>query len=363
MKCKAFVVAFIATVASASQPPSLHAQDKRVPTFQLDPAWPKLPPQWRLGDVASVAVDAEDHVWVLHRPRTLSDADLPKAAPPVLEFDGVGNFVQAWGGNGEGYQWPEREHGIYVDYKNNVWIGGNNAKERKLPRLKPVNDDQILKFTRTGKFLMQIGQSDASGGNADTINFHQPADVFVYSKTNEAFVADGYGNHRVIVLDADSGAFKRMWGAFGRKPQAPLGGAQPVLPRSKESGGPQHFNTVHFVRVSNDGLVYVADRGNHRIQVFTLDGKFIAQQFITPEAEKLTSRAVAFSPDPQQEFLYVGGQPEIWVLNRKTLDILGSVASPNAHQFVTDSKGNIYTGETDERRSRKFVFRGIAPSK
>lgn len=363
MNRTSFAAVVVLAVVTACQAPAPQAQENALPTFQLDPAWPKIPPQWKLGDVASVAVDSQDHVWVLHRPRTLSEADFSKAAPPVLEFDADGNFVQAWGGNAEEYQWPEREHGIYVDYKNNVWIGGNNAKDRKLPRLKPVNDDQILKFTRTGKFLMQIGRSDASGGDADVSNFHQPADVFVYRGTNEAFVADGYGNHRIIVLDADTGAFKRMWGAFGRKPQAPSAAAEPTPARSKESGGPQQFDTVHFVRVSNDGLVYVADRGNHRIQVFTLEGKFIAQQFITPDAKGLTARAVAFSPDSQQEFLYVGGQPEIWLLNRKTLEILGTVASPNAHQFVTDSKGNIYTGETDERHSRKFILKGTAPSK
>ena len=143
---------------------------------------------------------------MLHRPRTLPPAQLAMAAPPVIVFDGAGNFVKAWGGDGKGYEWPEREHGIYIDYKGFVWIGGNNCPARKLPGLKPVADDQLLKFTQDGKFVMQIGHSNRSGGNADTKNLQQPADEFVYGKTNELFVADGYGNHRVAIYDAETGS-------------------------------------------------------------------------------------------------------------------------------------------------------------
>src|SRR6185295_6425572 len=166
-----------------------------VPSFRVDPAWPKIPNNWQFGQVASVSVDAQDHVWVLQRPGTLSPEEKPRAAPPLLEFDAAGNFVQAWGGPGQGYDWPNSEHGGYVD-----------------------KDNQIIKFTKAGKFVMQIGRPGQSKGNADTQNLNQPADTFVYAKTNELFVADGYGNRRVIVFDADTGKFKRMWGAFGNVP-------------------------------------------------------------------------------------------------------------------------------------------------
>ena len=161
---------------------------------------------------------AQGNAWVLHRPRTLKPDQAAMAAPPIIVFDAAGNFIKAWGGAGSGYEWVEREHGIHIDYKGFVWLGGNNCPGLKLPGLKPVADDQLLKFTQDGKFVMQIGGSNQSKGNADTKNVHRAADVWVHPQTNEAFVADGYGNHRVIVFDADTGAFKRMWGAFANKP-------------------------------------------------------------------------------------------------------------------------------------------------
>ena len=335
-----------------------------MPTFQVDPSWPKLPAKWKLGDVSSVAVDAQDHVWILHRPRTLSADQSTMAAPPVLEFDAAGNFIQGWGGPAEGYEWPEREHGIHVDYKGNVWLGGNNCAARKLPGLKPVSDDQLLKFTKTGKLVMQIGRSNMSRGNGDTKNLHEPADAFVYQKTNEVFVADGYGNHRVIVLDADTGAFKRMWGAFGEKPVDSDVCPPPTGASIKDAGGegPQQFAIVHAARVSKDGFVYVGDRENKRVQVFTIDGKFVTQVFIgrnTPGATA-TAGCVAFSPDPQERFLYVSGNSQIAVLNRKTLEILGSFGGASAHHIAVDSKGNIYTAETGQRRAQKFLFKGLS---
>src|SRR6185436_19794799 len=187
-----------------------------LPQFEVDRAWPKVPPKWKLGDPSSFAVDAQDNVWLLHRPRTLvKPEDAAMAAPPVMVFDAAGNFVKAWGGAGAGYEWPEREHGIHVDNRGFVWITGNNCPTNGIAGLKKVADDQILKFTPDGKFVMQIGKSNQSKGNADTQNVHRPADLQVFPKTNELFVADGYGNRRVVVFDADSGKFKRMWGAFG----------------------------------------------------------------------------------------------------------------------------------------------------
>ena len=196
----------------AAQPPKKAA---RVPVFEADPSWPKIPNNWTLGHVASVAVDRRDHVWLLHRPNTIPEDRRSHAAPPVLEFDASGKFVNAWGGPGTGYDWPDSEHGIAVDYRDHVWIGGSAPVA---PSLRNLDDDMLLKFDNKGKFLLQIGGRTVSGGNKDTKSVHQSADVFVYPKTNEAFVADGYGNRRVIVFDADTGAFKRMWGAFGNEP-------------------------------------------------------------------------------------------------------------------------------------------------
>ena len=198
-----------------------HAQpaSENVPKFELDVSWPKpLPNKWITGQIPGIAVDSHDHIWVIHRPKTIRDQEKGASlhpptseccfpAPAVLEFDMEGNLMQAWGGPGEGYEWPENEHGIFVDYKDNVWIGGNGN-----------NDAQILKFTTKGKFLMQIGHSGQSKGSNDTENLGKPAAMFVYPKTNELFVADGYANRRVIVFDADTGAYKRHWGAYGRRP-------------------------------------------------------------------------------------------------------------------------------------------------
>ena len=195
------------------------AGERSLPTFEVDRNWPKVPAQWKLGDVSSFSVDAQDRIWALHRPRTLvKPEDVPKRAPAVMVFDTAGTYIKSWGGDGAGYEWPQREHGINIDSKGFVWVTGNNCPTNGIANLKHVADDQILKFTQDGKFVMQIGHSNQSKGNADTTNVHRAADVQYNARTNELFVADGYGNHRVIVFDADSGKFKRMWGAFGNTP-------------------------------------------------------------------------------------------------------------------------------------------------
>jgi DNA-binding beta-propeller fold protein YncE len=345
------------TIAAAAQTRAT----REVPHFQVDPAWPKIPNGWIFGWVSSAAVDSEDHVWVLQRPGTLTAAEKPKAAPPVLEFDAAGNFIQGWGGPATGYEWPETEHGIYIDPKGFVWIGGSGDK-----------DHQLLKFTKAGKFVMQIGRAGQSKGNQDTRNLKSPADVWVYSKTNELFVADGYGNRRVIVFDPDTGAFKRMWGAFGNVPSDEVVDGQ--------DGPSQFVPPVHAARVSNDGLVYVSDRGGKRVQVFTIDGKFVKQVFIGRECKApecgngQTAASTAFSPDPQQRFLFVGNrsQAHVMVLDRQTLEILDSFGKPGSdpgdfgtlHHMAVDSKGNLYVTEVTpmkpvNRRIQKFVFKSI----
>ena len=346
-----------------------------LPTFVVDSSWPKVPSQWRLGDPSSFAVDAQDRIWLLHRPRTLTGEAAAKAAPPVMVFDAAGNYVMGWGGAAPGLEWPEREHGIHVDARGFVWIGGNNCPTNGIANLKPVADDQLLKLTPDGKLVLQIGKSNRSTGNADTSNVHRAADAFVHAPTNEVFVADGYGNHRVIVFDATTGAFKRMWGAFGNKPtdDAP----NPADADAGEQGPPQFVQPVHAARVSKDGLVYVSDRGGKRVQVFRLDGTFVRQTFIGRECKApscgngTTAASTAFSTDPMQQFLYVGNrsQAKVMVFERSTLRLLDSFgewgSAPGQfgtlHHMAADSKGNLYVTEVtplkpENRRVQKFVL-------
>jgi hypothetical protein len=334
---------------------------RSVPTFEVDRNWPKVPAQWKLGDVSSFAVDAQDHIWALHRPRTLiKPEDVPKRAPAVMVFDGAGTYIKSWGGDGAGYEWPQREHGINVDSKGFVWVTGNNCPTNGIANLKHVADDQILKFTQDGKFVMQIGHSNQSKGNADTTNVHRAADVQYNARTNELFVADGYGNHRVIVFDADSGKFKRMWGAFGNKP-VDDDHCEVVTPQSFPPGdGPSNFSIVHAIRLSKDGIVYVADRENRRVQSFTADGKFVKQIVKT---DTQFARDLAFSADPDQQFLYVGNGNDIVIVDRKAMQIVGSIKLPGqiggGHHIATDSKGNIYIAGTT-MGLQKLTFKGMS---
>jgi DNA-binding beta-propeller fold protein YncE len=287
----------------------------------------------------------------------------------VLEFDEAGNLLRHWGGPGQGYEWPTGEHGIFVDHLGNVWTGGNGA-----------NDSQILKFTKDGKFLMQVGRQNArsgppnaqgqptfNGGSNDPDNFGRVADLFVDPKTNETYLADGYLNKRVAVLDAQTGKMKRYWGAYGNKPDdTPLPAYDPAAPPSQ-----QFRNPVHCVELSNDGLLYVCDRQHDRIQVFTPDGKFVKEGFIAKQTLGSGSAwDITFSRDPQQRYIYLadGGNAKVHILLRETLAELTSFGDGGrqpgqffgVHSIATDSKGNIYTTETYEgKRLQKFVFKGV----
>ena len=281
-------------------------------------------------------------------------------APAVVGFDRDGNFLDAWGGDEEGYDWPQREHGLHIDYQGFAWIGGNNCSARNLPGLEPVADDALLKFTLAGEIVMQIGRSNASGGNADTRNLHEPADAAVHAPTNELFVADGYGNHRVAVFDADSGAFKRMWGAFGNVPEDDDNCPNLSLDSVPDGPGPPQFIVVHALRVSNDGLVYVADRENRRVQIFTLEGEFIDQ---IVRGEVPFARNVTLSPDPDQQFLYVGGGAGIMVYDRESLEFLTTIEGDGVigpgHHIQTDSQGNLYIAATGSGYQR-LMFTGLS---
>jgi DNA-binding beta-propeller fold protein YncE len=300
-----------------------------------------------------------------------------------MEFDNEGNFIQGWGGqSGPGYQWPSNEHSIMVDYKGFVWILGNADGKKDNPANLP-NDNQILKFTKDGKFVLAIGKSGQTGSNATEV-LKGATGLRVYPKTNELFVSDGYGNSRIMVYDADTGKFKRMWGAYGKKP-LDLDARPPQSPISENEMCPtlcavwpalQQFTVPHDVAISADGLVYVSDRGNKRIQVFTTDGKFIAEQFVGLENKNyLQARSTAFSPD--QRFLYVSGSPVVYVLNRRTLEILGSFdvgsaqAHPPGHQIAADHKGNLFLvqtelvgadGKSGGTGAYKFLLKGYSPT-
>ena len=335
---------------------------RSLPVFEVDATWPKIPPQWKLGHPSSIAFDAQDNVWVLHRPRTLKPADTAMAAPPVIVFDGAGNYLKSWGGDGAGYDWPQREHGIHIDYKGYVWLGGNNCPESGHTGLKQVADDALLKFTQDGKFILQIGRSNQSTGDQDTAHLHRAADVRVDPKTDELYVADGYGNHRVIVFDANTGAFKRMWGAFG-KPPGGVDHCDVTRVKSFPDGdGLPDYNVVHAIRIAKDGMIYVADRENRRVQVFTAEGRFVRQLARTATA---FARNLAFSPDPEQQFLYVGAGKDIAIVDRKTLEIVGSIAPKGmigpGHHIEVDSKGNLYIAQTGGGM-QKLIFKGIAPA-
>lgn len=331
------------------------------PSFEFDAGWPTVPDQWVLGEVTSIAVAADDHVWVLHRPRSIPEDQRDRAAPPVLEFDQSGQLLTSWGGPGEGYDWPQREHGIWVDADGYVWISGNGGWPRPAPDL--PDDDFVLKFTPAGELVLQIGTAGQSSGNGDTDNLHQPADQFVHSAANELYVADGYGNQRVIVFDADTGAFKRTWGAFGSASESATGTTAPGSDQSETQTSPE-FGLVHAVKVSDDGIVYVADRGNQRIQWFTTAGEFIDELVIEGDAPPAPA-GFAFSPDAGQRFLYVveSANARVLIFERESMRILGQfgerTAEPGgmdiAHHIAVDSMGNLYTAEiVNNRRAQRF---------
>jgi DNA-binding beta-propeller fold protein YncE len=345
----------------------------RFPLFEVDPSWPPaLPNGWVLGQTPGVAIDRHDHIWILHRPRTVPEAQRAQAAPPVLEFDAGGKFLRAWGGPGPGFDWPDSEHGVFVDYKDNVWIGGSSPTSTSLTKR---SDDMLLKFTKDGKFLLQIGGPDKSNGNGDLKSVNQPADVFVHQKTNELYIADGYGNRRVLVLDADTGAFKRMWGAFGNAPvdAPPAAGGRGAASFDIDGPGAQQFGgPVHAVRISNDDLVYVADRQSRRLQVFSPAGKFITQAFINRTGPANGSVAgIAFSPDSAQQFLYLAdyGNSHIVVMDRKSLAILYQFGTRSAaagdfqgvHHVAASSNGDLVVVEVSPgNRVQRLRFKGLS---
>jgi len=362
------------------------AQSKgaQVPIFEVDPLWPKpLPNHWLLGATIGVWVDDQEHVWIIHRSSaTLNErerglevnpptGECCAGAPPVLEFDQAGNLLRHWGGPGQGFEWPDSNHGIFVDHTGSVWIGGNGGP-----------DQHVVKFTKDGKFLMQSGKKGARPGppgknnqptylpnSNDPSNFGRVAKIFVEPKANEAYLSDGYFNKRVAVIDGSTGKLKRFWGAYGNKPDdTPLGPYNPDATPAQQFRGP-----VHCADVSNDGYVYVCDRGGDRIQVFTKDGKFVKEGFIAKRSlGEGSTWDIAFSRDRDQRYLFVadGRNQKVHIVLRDTLEELTNFGDGGrqpgqffgVHSIATDSKGNIYTTETYEgKRVQRFVYKGMGP--
>jgi hypothetical protein len=391
----------------------VQAAGTQAPKFEVDPMWPKpLPNHWIMGNVIGVNVDSKDHIWIIHRQGSLEPKEVyatknpPDSAccipaPPVLEFDEEGTLLAHWGGQGgEGYEWPGSNHGIFVDYKGNVWIGGNGrvasgggpdgelpaapggrgaaaskagkggGRAMAAPGGPPLyHDSMVMKFTQDGRFLMQIGHPGQSKGSNDTENVGLPAKMSVDPKTNELYVADGYGNKRVIVFDADSGKFKRYWGAYGHKPDdTNLGPYNPDAPIAQ-----QFRNPVHCAELANDGMVYVCDRVNDRIQVFKADGTYVKEkQYYKTTKGDGSVWDIAFSKDPQQKFIYLsdGANEQVHILDRDSLEVVTSFGDGGrqpgefyaVHSIATDSKGNIFTTETYRgQRVQKFLYKGLGP--
>ena len=345
---------------------ALLLQAPAAPVFEVDPAWPVIPNNWVLGEVTSISVDRQDHIWVLHVPQSIPEAERANAAPPVLEFDAAGKLLASWGRPSDGSPWPGREHGIFVDDKDFVWIGGRAGWPRATTP--GQSDDMILKYTTAGTFVMQIGKSGQSKGNLDTENVHQATDVFVDTVAKEVYAADGYGNKRVIVFDSETGKFKRMWGAFGTPPPATFA-PNPATPQPQATlDGPPEFGLPHAIKVSRDGVVYVADRINNRIQLFTTAGKFLKQVRVTNEGSTVVPvpAGFAFSPDAAQQYLYVvdSGPMRVVIFDRQTMTQNGVVGMRGkgagefdiVHHMAADSKGNLYTAEiVNNRRAQRLV--------
>lgn len=365
-----------------------------VPQFEVDPFWPKpLPNDWIVGQCSGIAVDDRDHVWVVHRPGSLTQREAGKVqnppwadccvpAPPVLEFDPNGELVQAWGGRqpaplasvaSNGELWPRSEHGIYIDQDRNVWLGSM--------------DEIVLKCAPDGKRLLTLGERApaapaqpagpppepsptgairrAPGHSNDLTRFGAPTDIAVDHDARETFISDGYGNRRIIVVDSETGAYKRHWGAYGLAPddkQLPDYTAGEPPARSFRS-------PVHAVRIGNDGLLYVADRPNNRIQVFRKSGEFVKEAFVATWTLAMGSVwDLDFSPDREQTFIYVpdGTNMKVWILTREDLKVVGSFGHGGrqagqfewVHNLACDSNGNIYTSEVNTgKRVQKFIKR------
>ena len=359
---RAFVTSMAALVVALGS--LARSQSAAPPTFRFDPTWPKeMPNNYLVGNVVGVGVDSKNNVWITHRPASQAGAE---KTPPVLAFDPAGNLVKSWGGSGgPGYEWGTQAHGLYIDYQDNVWLGFGGGLPYDIKSKATTDNAHILKFNADGKFLLQIGKfGQGTEGSNSTTMLGQPTDIAVDPKTNEVYITDGYTNRRVIVFDANTGAYKRHWGAFGQRPDdAPMPAFNRATPRKQ-------FDTPHCAALANDGLVYICDRGNQRIQVFRKDGTFVKDALITTKLADGsmggTPWDIAFSTDANQTFIYLadGGNHRVHTLRRETLEVVASFGRrgrfagqfESPHSIAIDSKGNLYVAETlDGRRIQRFT--------
>lgn len=416
------------------------------PAFVVDPSWPKtLPNQWIMGQVGGISVDQNDNIWVLHRPRSLSatavgalgvagvnsegkpvdglgnlrtvagqNAVCCIPAPSVLKFDANGNLLDSWGGSSDpgflesrcradqGCVWPGREHGIFVDHSQFVYISGNGTQGTGRDGNGEVpwsathgNDSHVLKFSAEGEFIYQIGYAglpgpnneDTNGGPNDTPQPFLAADMSVDPKTNRLYIADGYGNSRVLIVNAASGQYIGHFGAYGQNP-VELEPKDPSSWAEEWRAGntkPRFFRSpVHCATVSLDGLLYVCDRSNNRIQVFNLqevgkpclnpdakagDCGFVRDIEVAPETIGQTGGSAALSADKEQSCLFAA---DLWngmfhIIERptgKTIHHIGRTGRQVGeftwlHSLAADSHGNIYSGEVETgQRVQRFVRYG-----
>lgn len=309
------------------------------PRFVRDPDAQlfRLPEGKRIGGLLAAAYGPDDHLWLLQQPRENSDDFLP----PVVEFDETGRFVRAWGGAdhipavGGRSQWPSGLEGIEVDAENNVWVFGYQA-----------DDHAVLRFARDGKLLLRIGERGVPGDDASHTHLNRPTTCYHDTERREVFVSDGYGNHRIVAFNSDTGVFTRMWGAYGRDPTT----------LSAEEG---FGNPVHKVACAPDGKLYVADRIKNRVQEFErIEGgaRFLREVVIAPGTWGFGSAFdIAFSPDATFMYVSDGTNNRVWIIDRASLQVLGWTGSyceaegstnlPSfyalIHRCLTDREGNI----------------------
>jgi hypothetical protein len=338
------VFALITGIWAANTQPA-GGQQKHVPRFVVEAGWPKPGPRSWVADrlvteeMGATCTDAKGNVVTLNRGTMLPiEKGLAlKSAPPIIEFDPAGNVVKAWGDRG---MLPEGLHGCFFDYENNFWLGGSG-------------DGIVQKWARDGsKMLLQIGTKGKCDGpdgkcaspglNASHTLLNLPADIAVNPANGEIYIADGYGNHRIVVFDR-SGQYLRQWGSAGTGPGqfSPTGGGHP-----------------HCV-VLNQALLYVCDRGNSRIQVFDTAGNLKEIIEVKPGPGAFGSASdVGFSPDSRYMYINDQGNTVLWIYEMASKTIVGGFGRAghaagewnSFHSMAVDRMGNIYTSEVTGRR-------------
>jgi sugar lactone lactonase YvrE len=412
MRSLALLVAAVGVIAFTPTALSQSPGGARAPRYQVQALWPRpfADQSWVLGSITGVTVDAQNHVWVVHRGADSlennekgmmlnppSSSICCKAAPFVLELDQAGTVLTSWGGPGQGYQWPQSPGSLAVDPKGNVWItaaglepapargrGPNDPTAAEQPAAAGRRgggtpappapaDAHLIKFARDGKFLRQIGTPGKMDGPDSRTTLNRPSAIAFDAAANEVFVADT-GNRRIVVFDADSGEYKRHWFAYGEK----TGGAAPP-PYAPGDPPAKSFRDVTCIEIARDGTVYVCDRSSNRIQVFQKNGTFVREAIISKNTLGATVSGqfgvvssygsawdLAFSSDAQQRYVFVanGHDKKVHILQRDTLTEVGSFGSGGRYpgQFLAvgsiaiDAQGNVYTGEQHHgKRVQKFL--------